>query len=184
MSHDFLTTYSGKKFFPANPQEDQIDISDIIIGLSREPRFAGHTKTKNSYCVAEHSVRCYWIAPKRVKLLSLMHDSPEFILKDIPRALKGLLSPLYDEIEDKTARVIASKYGYLDDYLDEECCRLVKEVDDIMAATELRDFKGESFPHLPPALSEYLGEPWSAERATYEFAEAFCEITGSKYLGL
>jgi hypothetical protein len=41
---------------PTNPQAEDICLEDIAWGLSRIPRFAGHTTTEVPYNVAQHSV--------------------------------------------------------------------------------------------------------------------------------
>lgn len=51
-----LETVTGKFVDVVNPQPDQIDINDIAWGLSRIPRFAGHTITEVPYNVAQHSL--------------------------------------------------------------------------------------------------------------------------------
>ena len=50
-NHDnsWIQTYSGIKFFPLNPSEDQININDIAHALSMICRFTGHCK--EFYCV-------------------------------------------------------------------------------------------------------------------------------------
>ena len=51
-----LETVTGKFVDVNEPQPDQIDINDIAWGLSRIPRFAGHTITEVPYNVAQHSL--------------------------------------------------------------------------------------------------------------------------------
>lgn len=51
-----IETVSGKQIDLMNPSVTDIDIHDIAWGLSRQPRFAGHTITEIPYSVAQHSV--------------------------------------------------------------------------------------------------------------------------------
>lgn len=52
----FLETVTGKLVNVVDPKPEMIDIEDIAWGLSRIPRFAGHTITPIPYSVAQHSV--------------------------------------------------------------------------------------------------------------------------------
>lgn len=51
-----LETVTGKMVDIIDPLPEQIDINDIAWGLSRIPRFAGHTITAVPYNVAQHSL--------------------------------------------------------------------------------------------------------------------------------
>ena len=51
-----LETVSGRLVNPTDPQSTEICLEDIAWGLSRIPRFAGHTITEVPYNVAQHSV--------------------------------------------------------------------------------------------------------------------------------
>jgi len=51
-----LETVTGRMVDIIDPTPDQIDINDIAWGLSRIPRFAGHTITAVPYNVAQHSL--------------------------------------------------------------------------------------------------------------------------------
>ena len=51
-----LETVTGKFVDVIEPLQEQIDINDIAWGLSRLPRFAGHTITAVPYNVAQHSL--------------------------------------------------------------------------------------------------------------------------------
>jgi 5'-deoxynucleotidase YfbR-like HD superfamily hydrolase len=52
----YLETVTGKVVNVIEPSPDQICIDDIAWGLSRMPRFCGHTITEIPYNVAQHSV--------------------------------------------------------------------------------------------------------------------------------
>jgi uncharacterized protein len=51
-----LETVSGALVNPTDPQAEDICLDDIAWGLSRIPRFMGHTITEVPYNVAQHSV--------------------------------------------------------------------------------------------------------------------------------
>lgn len=103
----YLSTSTGKKFFPYDPHPDQIDIRDIAHGLSQLCRFAG--QAPYFYSVAEHSILVASALPDRLKLHGLLHDASEAYLADLPRPLKVGLSD-YKQVEESVEEVIANKF--------------------------------------------------------------------------
>src|SRR5271166_5621775 len=69
----YLSTFTGKKFFPFNPAPDQIDIRDIAHGLSLLCRFSGQAPF--FYSVAEHSIYIAHNLPPHLQLEGLLHDA-------------------------------------------------------------------------------------------------------------
>ena len=100
----YLETVTGKFINVADPQPDEIDINDIAWGLSRMPRFAGQTITKQPYTVAQHSILVaqlieQWynknttggISAWKIEqhaLMGLLHDASEAYIGDIPSPVK------------------------------------------------------------------------------------------------
>src|SRR5580704_9362466 len=90
MSHlkdRYLSTYTGKKFYPYDPRPEQICIEDIAHGLSMLCRFAGQCRF--FFSVAEHSIAVAHLLPANLKLFGLLHDVSEAYLADLPRPVKG-----------------------------------------------------------------------------------------------
>ena len=88
---DHITTYSGVKFSPLNPKEEDIRIDDIAHALSLMTRANGHFP--EFYSVAQHCIACCKEAIARgysnkVALALLLHDASEAYLSDITRPLK------------------------------------------------------------------------------------------------
>ena len=110
MSHlkdRYLSTYTGKKFFPYDPRPEQICIEDIAHGLSMLCRFVGQCRF--FFSVAEHSIAVARLLPANLKLFGLLHDASEAYLADLPRPVKAGL-PEYKAIEANVERVIAEKF--------------------------------------------------------------------------
>lgn len=105
---DYILTYTGLKMDVFNPTIDMICIEDIAHSLSNTCRFGGHTQA--FYSVAEHSIRCSYLA-QRNKLQALLHDASEAYLMDIPRPIKNKLVG-YQEMEDNLMTLIAKKFGF------------------------------------------------------------------------
>jgi uncharacterized protein len=104
----YLSTFTGKKFFPFDPHPDQICIEDIAHGLSLICRFSGQCPF--FFSVAEHSIYVAISLPEDLKLEGLLHDASEAFLADVPRPLKVGL-PGYKAVELAVESVIAQKFG-------------------------------------------------------------------------
>lgn len=135
----FISTYSGQKFWPADPREDEVNIEDIAHALSLMCRGNGHVK--HFYSVAQHSIFCAEEAKlrgysERVQLACLLHDASEAYISDITRPVKKML-PLYLDMEKNLQSLIENVYGIGDLTEDEE--KQVKLVDDTILRYELSD---------------------------------------------
>lgn len=84
---DWIQTFSGKKFFPLEPEKNEYDIHDIAHALSLKCRFGGHCQ--RFYSVAEHCVRVADIVAPESKLWALLHDAAEAYLPDVCQPIKG-----------------------------------------------------------------------------------------------
>lgn len=138
MVHDYITTYSGKKFFVTNPQTSDVNIEDIAHALSRSTRYTGHTKEK-FYSVGEHSIYCGILArnlglSKRIQLIALLHDASEAYCSDINRPLKQHLND-YKNAEDKIMNAI---WEYFNIQPTEEEYKIIKKLDNTVLVMELK----------------------------------------------
>ena len=127
---DYITTYTGIRFYPASPDAEGICIEDIAHALSLLCRGNGHVS--RFWSVAEHCILCAREAaarewPDRLVLASLLHDASECYLSDVPRPFKKEL-PAYREHEARLLNLIYERY--LGTTLTAEEERLVKEIDD------------------------------------------------------
>lgn len=68
-------TYTGKQFWPLNPNPADVDIVDIAHGLAQTNRF--NRQAKFPYTVAQHSVLLADNCPAEMALLALLHDAHE-----------------------------------------------------------------------------------------------------------
>ena len=104
----YITTVTGKHFYPLNPNPQDIDIDDIAHALSLICRANGHFK--HFYSVAQHSIACAEEAIERgyspeVILGCLLHDASEAYLCDVTRPVKKHI-PQYLRAEEKLQDVI------------------------------------------------------------------------------
>lgn len=165
MSKDniWIQTYTGKKFYPLNPKEEDICIKDIAWSLSNLCRFNGHSKY--FYSVAEHSVYVAENVPEKYALQGLLHDAAEAYIGDI----SGPIKPFFkvDLIERHLMRCISLHF------LMNDFCPLpdiVKKVDVALLADEAKQVMNPC-DHLWPQLTE---KPLGVDIKCYSPIQAFC----------
>lgn len=148
---DWIATYAGAKFFPFDPKVEEVNFTDIGHALSNLCRFGGHCSA--FYSVAQHSVLVSMMSPPDVALWSLVHDSSEAYLADIPSPLKKLpeFEP-YRRAEKRVMEVICDALN-----LPHEEPKIVKLIDKRILATEARD------------LTFTAGFGWSMNAEPYDF---------------
>ena len=126
-----ITTYSGIRMNPVNPQREDIDIRDIAHALSLVCRGGGHVI--QFFSVAQHSLICAEEArlrgcSARVQMGALLHDSSEAYMSDLVRPVKQQI-PQYRTIENRLIDIIWNAY-IPGEPLTEEERRIIKEIDD------------------------------------------------------
>ena len=165
----YVATYTGRQFYPLDPQQDQVDIEDIAHGLAYQCRFNG--QTRHFYSVAQHSLIVAGLVPKRFRLAALLHDAAEAYMGDMVKPLKQLF-PMLSAIEAKVMAAIGARYG-ITDFED----RAIKRADLIALAMEKRDL----MPNSTEAWGSLKGiapsptriTPLSPQEAKALFLEAF-----------
>lgn len=112
----FITTYSGRRFYAADPRAEDIALIDIARGLAYTSRYAGQYRTNrvsDFYSVAEHS----WLIAKRyleegrprIARAALMHDASEAYIADVAAPFKPMLIG-YRELESGVMAAIGRKF--------------------------------------------------------------------------
>ena len=147
---NYITTYTGIHFEPANPDPKAIRIDDIAHALSLICRGNGHVKT--FWSVGEHCINCAKEAQarslsNRIALACLLHDASECYMSDIPRPFKRELQE-YREHEERLLDIIYKKF--LGSPLTPEERSQMKEIDDAMLWFDLENLLGEKqFGEIP-----------------------------------
>lgn len=146
---NWFQTFTGKKFYPFNPDPKLICIEDIAHALSLLCRFNGHTK--GFYSVALHSIYVTQVFSGLVKstelenndqahLCALLHDATEAYCGDMVRPIKRGL-PEYQQLEGRLWTAIELRFNFVDTWM--EVAEIVHKADEIMLATERRDILPE-----------------------------------------
>ena len=127
----WLGTYTGKKFWPLNPNPEDVCLEDIAHALSNLCRFNGHSK--EFYSVAEHCLNVEALLEgsgfnETMRFHGLLHDAAEAYICDIPRPFKKVLLQ-YEYIEFDVMNAIYKHFG-----LDYQKWVFSKEINEIKNA--------------------------------------------------
>jgi len=118
-THDWIRTYTGKKFYLFDSGPEDVCIEDIAHALSMQCRYNGHVA--RFYSVAEHSAYVSAIVAAEMgnkhynidtALWALLHDASEAYIGDVSRPLKQQPEmERYRSNEKRIQGVIAAKFG-------------------------------------------------------------------------
>lgn len=178
----FVTTYIGLRVDLLNTLPEQIQPTDIVMGLSRARRWAGQSHVE--YSVAQHSVEVYRLlkrwSPDRLDLqmAGLMHDASEAYLGDVPTPWKALM-PDYLAVERRLMNMVAVRFNFSPALLDS---LELQNADTVLKLVESRDlFKPSRLCDLFPGEEEVSVsypelQPVGTGRAAQLFTEAYLEL--------
>lgn len=127
-SGGWIQTFTGKAFYPLDPDVNEIDGTDIAHALSMLCRYGGHCS--HFYSVAEHCVLMSFAVPAEDALWALLHDATEAYMVDLPRPIKRSI-PQYGIYEYRLMKYICDKF----DLSDGEP-KSVEDADDRILLTE------------------------------------------------
>lgn len=101
---------SGGTVDPWHLQPEDIEIMDIVLALSQQCRFSGHTP--GFYSVAEHSVLVAEMMQAETNdpmltLAALLHDAAEAYLGDVARPVRQNVGVWYPTCERRIMRSVA-----------------------------------------------------------------------------
>ena len=135
---DWIETSTGKRFWPLDPQPEDICIDDIVHGLSQICRYNGQCRF--FFSVAQHSMNCAVYTKRlglsaRWQLLCLLHDAAEAYISDVAKPLKPFI-PQFKEIEQNIQAAIYVALRVRPPNAIE--ASMIKQVDTIMLITEAR----------------------------------------------
>lgn len=172
-----ITTYTGRHFDPACPEEENLDIRDIAHALSLICRGNGHVKT--FFSVGQHCIHCALEAQargydRRLVMACLLHDASECYMSDVPRPVKQSM-PLYKEMEERLLEQIYKKY--LGTPLTEEEEKKVKQIDDDMLYYDLLNLLSEKMDRDAPVMAtDFSYEILPFEEVERQYLELFARF--------
>lgn len=160
-----MITYSGSRIEPLSKFDGKFNatptIIDIALGLSRMPRFGGHTR--RWWSVLLHSLVCFQIAEQyidqemckydgerdRVLMLCLLHDAHEAITADVPAFFKP--AELKQHQHDLDERFLSSL----------GCWPISKVEEDFIKWVDDEALRAEALLIGPPTIMQHLSYPLS-----------------------
>ncbi len=175
---DWMTTRSGKRFWPADPRPEDIDLTDIAHALSNLCHWNGHCS--EFFSVAQHSILVAEHMPDPWKPLGLLHDAHEAYLGDLIRPVFRSL-PLearsaWADLKRSIDVAIFNRFGLR--AISLQALVALREADNRTLATEARDLvnsDGERW------WDGSLGQPYEDKiraLSPSEAYEAFLETAG------
>lgn len=171
---DWMQTFTGLRFYPADPRAEDVNLIDIAHALGHISRYGGHC---TFYSVAEHSVLVSHMVPPEHAFAGLMHDASEAYVMDLIRPLKRVLgkdNPL-KVLEARVYAVLADKYG-----LPAELPPCVKEADVAICGLERRELHPRADEwDLPFPIPKLQIKGYSPYAAADLFLVRFGELTGT-----
>jgi uncharacterized protein len=184
---------SGRRLDLLDPSPLDVEIEDIAHGLARVARWNGQTRGPQIFSVAQHSLLVEAInahlepemGPKH-RLITLLHDAPEYVIGDIISPFKAAVGESYKSVELRLLSAIHLRFG-LPAETPAPLQKKVKRADRIAAfleATTLAGFTREEglkyfgAPEpLPRAVLELL-EPVTTSEAEAAFRARFAALLG------
>lgn len=174
---DWMQTYTGRAFYPLDPQPADIHPTDIGHALGMLCRYGGHVR--RFYSVAEHCVLMSHAVPAEHALWALLHDATEAYVVDVPRPLKRML-PEYRAIEDRVMRAIIERFE-LSDTMPDQVVGADRRI--------LLDERAELLAPPPMPWASYLEEQeplgvtiagWEPAIASRRYLQRFYQLTGER----
>jgi hypothetical protein len=165
----YIETYTGRAFFPLEPDARDVSIIDIAHHLSNQPRYSGatawHYSTAQHCCLLADYIEerggsaldCYQI---------LNHDDPEAYLVDVPRPVKQYM-PEYRKWDKGINDVIRQWLGLgnlpIPSWQDDVDSRIIVDERAQVMSESVNDW-GHNLVPLGVII-----EPWTPVRAEQEF---------------
>jgi 5'-deoxynucleotidase YfbR-like HD superfamily hydrolase len=180
---------SGRRLDLLDPSPLDIEIEDIAHGLARVARWNGQTHGAHIFSVAQHTLLVEAVlrasnprVDQRVRLATLLHDAPEYVIGDMISPFKAVIGGSYKTIEKRLLAAIHVRFG-LSATLPDDLTALIKGADAGAAYLEATRLAGFSEPEArrffgrePKLAAETAAEfliPWPAQRAERRFLARF-----------
>ena len=181
---------SGRRLDLLEPSPLDIEIEDIAHGLARVARWNGQTRGAHALSVAQHSVLVVRLVAdlsprlaREVRLMALLHDSPEYVVGDLISPFKAAVGMNYKALEERLQMAIHLRFG-LPAQIPLALKTLFKRADHLSAyyeATELAGFETKVARRLfgiPPAsMRPPRLVPLSTAEAQAQFLDRFKRLS-------
>ena len=194
----FQRMLSGRRLDLLDPSPLDVEIEDIAHGLARVARWNGQTTGAHIFSVAQHSLLVERIAgdldpgmPARWRMMTLLHDAPEYVIGDMISPFKAVIGEDYKGVENRILAAIHLRFA-LPATHPAALARLVKQADRAAAFIEATRLAGFSFaeaeqffarPKIAARNIDTLVEPMDATAAKNAFMNRFAAIEADMNAG-
>jgi 5'-deoxynucleotidase YfbR-like HD superfamily hydrolase len=184
---------SGRLLHLLDPSPLDLDLNDLLIGISRVNRWCGQTIGEVGFNVAHHSclveqILCDMVwpgAPWEVRRWALSHDLAEAVYGDVVTPVKAVLGDRYRELEGRLERALCLVLG-IGSTVPAEWRRSVKRADRIAAVTEAVRLAGWTEKEARKLVGMgYRGklwqgplDPWPEQEARAQWITRFRAVGG------
>lgn len=170
----------------------KVRVLDIAHALAKLNRFNGHTA--RLYSVAEHSLHVVTVMERELGvrdpaalLCGLMHDAHEAYLGDVSRPMQEALGEaagrVWGYLSDSVQRIVLRRLCIEGDWA--RWAEVVKQADNIVCATEMRDlFTDDCGWAMPAKPSEVVFLDPHDEEDWRGWADTFCELYAELQAGI
>jgi 5'-deoxynucleotidase YfbR-like HD superfamily hydrolase len=181
---------SGRRLDLLDPSPMDVEISDIAHGLARVARWNGQTRGDHAFSVAQHSLIVEQVfslaqpaASPEDRLMTLLHDAPEYVIGDMISPFKSVVGGGYKAVEARLEAAIHLRFG-LPAHPTRDLKTRIKRADTVAAffeATELAGFslsEARKFFGVPNGVTKDMLtiEPLPAIEAQRLFQTRFSEL--------
>ncbi|MGE7369992.1 hydrolase [Neorhizobium sp. NPDC001467] len=185
---------SGRRLDLLDPSPLDVEISDIAHGLARVARWNGQTRGDHAFSVAQHSLIVEQVfsltdpvATPEQRLMTLLHDAPEYVIGDMISPFKSVVGGGYKTVEARLEAAIHLRFG-LPAHASRDLKTRIKRADSVAAffeATELAGFslaEARKFFGVPNGVTRDMLtlEPLPATEAQRLFQARFDEIEAQR----
>jgi len=189
----FQRMLSGRRLHLLDPSPLDLEITDLLTGISRVHRWCGQTIGETGFNVAQHCCLVEQVlldlvepaAPVPMRLWALAHDLPEAVYGDVVTPVKAVLGKTYRELEDRLEHALCLALGFPKG-VQAGWRKSVKRADRIAAVTEAVRLAGWTEKEARQLVGGgYRGplwdgplEPWTESQAREEWKTRYRALGG------
>jgi 5'-deoxynucleotidase YfbR-like HD superfamily hydrolase len=176
----FQRMLSGRRLHLLDPSPIDLNLQDLVTGISRVNRWCGQTVGEVGFNVAHHSIvverilgEMVWpAAPLEPRRWALAHDLAEAVYGDIVTPVKAVLGEPYRELERRLDGALCRAIGF-ERGVRAEWRKAVKTADRIAAVTEAVRLANWSEAEARELVgNRYRGKLWDGPLDPWPEAEA------------
>lgn len=186
---------SGRRLDLLDPSPLDVEIADIAHGLARVARWNGQTRGSHAFSVAQHCLVVEEIfrrnneADCQSRMITLLHDAPEYVIGDMISPFKSVVGGGYKTVEHRLEAAIHLRFG-LPAHPSRELKMQIKKADTVAAYFEATELAGFSIAEARKFFGQPRGittemlplEPMPALEAQSLFLERFKDLEQERLL--